>query len=61
MARYNQEWSLAEIAAASNDFRPLPTAALRTAQEEAERIIRERQAAAGKPCATSPASATQAR
>ena len=49
MARYGEEWSLAEIAAAANDRRPLPqptssmaVAALRTAQEEAERIIRER-------------------
>ena len=61
MARYNEEWSIVDIDAAndasSNDRHPLAkpmslmaVVALRTTQEEAERIIRGRQAAARKPC-----------
>ena len=55
MAKYGEEWSIADIDA-TNDRRPLsqPTslvavATLRTTWEEADRIIHERKAAAGKP------------
>ena len=63
MARNGEEWSLAEITvandASSKARRPLPpsppmssvaAAALHTPQEKANRIIRERHAATGKPC-----------